>query len=121
MAWFLLARALFVVAVTYAAVLARPFSSSALRQSPCWRRPRRSDRVGRDAAAGRRSHRSARRADRRRSRARAREDDRCGAVLGRHRHRRVVFLHSIILLVFPYLGILMGARKGEWLEPGRGW
>ena len=26
---------------------------------------------------------------------------------------RVVFLHSFILLVFPYLGILMGARKGE--------
>src|SRR6187397_1449933 len=33
--------------------------------------------------------------------------------------RRVVFLHSFILLVFPYLGIVMGARKGEWLEPAR--
>src|SRR5258705_7588552 len=33
--------------------------------------------------------------------------------------RRVVFLHSFILLVFPYLGIVMGARKGEWLEPPR--
>jgi uncharacterized protein YacL len=33
--------------------------------------------------------------------------------------RRVVFLHSFILLVFPYLGIVMGARKGEWLEPQR--
>jgi uncharacterized protein YacL len=32
---------------------------------------------------------------------------------------RVVFFHSIILLVFPYLGIVMGARKGEWLEPQR--
>jgi len=32
---------------------------------------------------------------------------------------RVVFLHSFILLVFPYLGIVMGARKGEWLEPAR--
>src|SRR5688500_3392377 len=32
---------------------------------------------------------------------------------------RVVFLHSFILLVFPYLGIAMGARKGEWLEPAR--
>src|ERR1051326_7912004 len=31
---------------------------------------------------------------------------------------RIVFLHSFILLVFPYLGIVMGARKGEWLEPG---
>ena len=33
--------------------------------------------------------------------------------------RRIVFLHSFILLVFPYLGIVMGARKGEWLEPAR--
>jgi uncharacterized protein YacL len=33
--------------------------------------------------------------------------------------RRVVFLHSFILLVFPYLGIVMGARKGEWLQPQR--
>ena len=32
---------------------------------------------------------------------------------------RVVFIHSFILLVFPYLGIVMGARKGEWLEPQR--
>jgi uncharacterized protein YacL len=32
---------------------------------------------------------------------------------------RIVFLHSVILLVFPYLGIVMGARKGEWLEPQR--
>src|SRR4029450_11999588 len=33
--------------------------------------------------------------------------------------RRIVFLHSFILLVFPYLGIVMGARKGEWLGAGR--
>src|SRR5829696_4355080 len=32
---------------------------------------------------------------------------------------RVAFLHGFILLVFPYLGIVMGARKGEWLEPQR--
>jgi uncharacterized protein YacL len=32
---------------------------------------------------------------------------------------RVAFLHSFILLVFPYLGIVMGARKGEWLKPQR--
>jgi uncharacterized protein YacL len=30
---------------------------------------------------------------------------------------RVVFLHSLILLGLPYLGIAMGARRGEWLEP----
>src|SRR5262245_24178760 len=33
--------------------------------------------------------------------------------------RRVVFLHSFVLLVLPYLGIVIGARQGEWLEPGR--
>src|SRR4051794_6829845 len=33
--------------------------------------------------------------------------------------RRVGFLHSFILLVFPYMGIVMGARKGEWLQPQR--
>ena len=30
---------------------------------------------------------------------------------------RVVFLHSLILLAFPYLGIAIGGRRGEWLEP----
>jgi uncharacterized protein YacL len=33
--------------------------------------------------------------------------------------RRVVFVHSFVLMVFPYLGIVMGARKGEWLKPQR--
>src|SRR3954462_7409565 len=30
---------------------------------------------------------------------------------------KVVFLHSIILLSLPYLGLVLGARRGEWLEP----
>ncbi|MGH9253207.1 MAG: PIN/TRAM domain-containing protein [Vicinamibacterales bacterium] len=30
---------------------------------------------------------------------------------------RVVFLHTLILLALPYLGLVLGARKGEWLEP----
>ena len=30
---------------------------------------------------------------------------------------RVVFLHSVIILALPYLGLVLGARKGEWLEP----
>src|SRR5580765_7531834 len=33
--------------------------------------------------------------------------------------RRVVFLHSFVPLVFPFLGCVMGARKGAWLEPQR--
>ena len=30
---------------------------------------------------------------------------------------RVVFLHGLILLALPYLGLVIGARKGEWLKP----
>jgi len=36
-----------------------------------------------------------------------------------HRDQRVAFLHSFILLLFPYFGLILGARKGEWLEPAR--
>jgi uncharacterized protein YacL len=119
MAWFLLARALFVVAVTYAAVLARPFSPAlaanlalgiALGLLIVWVETRLRD---------------------------AQVTDLLGALIGGAiglglsktvgaalfwadtSDRRIVFLHSVILLLFPYLGILMGARKGEWLEPAR--
>jgi uncharacterized protein YacL len=33
--------------------------------------------------------------------------------------RRVAFLHGFTLLVLPYLGLVIGGRKGEWLEPPR--
>jgi len=33
--------------------------------------------------------------------------------------RRVAFLHSVLLLVLPYVGLVLGGLKGEWLEPGR--
>ena len=33
--------------------------------------------------------------------------------------QRVAFLHSFVLLLFPYLGLVVGGRKGEWLEPAR--
>jgi uncharacterized protein YacL len=33
--------------------------------------------------------------------------------------RGVVFLHSLILLALPYLGMVIGGRRGEWLEPSR--
>jgi uncharacterized protein YacL len=119
MAWFLLARALFVAAVTYAAVLAGPFSSSPLVNLLIgaglgvlivWVETRLRD---------------------------AEVTDLLGALIGGAvglglaktigaalfwadtGSGRVLFLHSIILLVFPYLGIVMGARKGEWLEPAR--
>ena len=32
---------------------------------------------------------------------------------------RVAFLHSFLLLVLPYVGLVLGGLKGEWLEPGR--
>jgi uncharacterized protein YacL len=32
---------------------------------------------------------------------------------------KVQFLHSLILVVLPYLGLVLGARKGEWLEPAK--
>jgi uncharacterized protein YacL len=32
---------------------------------------------------------------------------------------RVAFLHSYVLLLLPYLGLVIGGRKGEWLEPVR--
>ncbi len=33
--------------------------------------------------------------------------------------QRVAFLHGFVLLVLPYLGLMLGGRKGEWLEPAR--
>jgi uncharacterized protein YacL len=119
MAWYFLARVVFILAVTYAAVLARPFNPSllvnllvgaSLGLVIVWVETRLRD---------------------------AEVTDLLGALIGGAvglglaktigaalfwadtGDRRVVFLHSFILLVFPYLGILMGARKGEWLEPGR--
>jgi uncharacterized protein YacL len=33
--------------------------------------------------------------------------------------RRVAFLHSFVLIVLPYLGLVLGGKHGEWLEPSR--
>ncbi len=33
--------------------------------------------------------------------------------------RRVEFLHSFVLVVLPYLGLVIGGKHGEWLEPAR--
>jgi uncharacterized protein YacL len=30
---------------------------------------------------------------------------------------RIVFLHSVILLALPYVGLVLGGRKGDWLKP----
>src|SRR3954467_14768680 len=33
--------------------------------------------------------------------------------------KRVEFLHSFLLIVLPYRGLVLGAKNGEWLEPAR--
>ena len=119
MAWYLLARFIFVLAVTYAAVLTRPFS------------PALGVNVGLGAALGLVMVFVETRLRN------AEVTDLLGALIGGAiglglaktigaalfwadtADRRVVFLHSVILLVFPYLGLVMGARKGEWLKPSR--
>src|SRR5215210_2729171 len=119
MAWFILARALFVVAVTYAAVLTRPFSPAVPLNVAF------GGVLGLVMVAVETRMRT------------AVVTDLLGALIGGAiglglaktigaalfwadtGDRRVVFLHSFILLVFPYLGLVLGARKGEWLEPAR--
>ena len=32
---------------------------------------------------------------------------------------RVAFLHALVVLALTYLGVLIGGRRGEWLEPAR--
>ena len=119
MAWSLLVRLIFVLAVSYAAFLTRPFHSSiqvnlcagaALGVLAIWIETRMRS---------------------------AEVTDLLGALIGgaiglglaktigaalywaNTEDARVRFLHFFVLLVFPYLGIVMGARKGEWLQPAR--
>jgi uncharacterized protein YacL len=33
--------------------------------------------------------------------------------------KQVEFLHSFMLIVLPYLGLAIGAKNGEWLQPAR--
>jgi uncharacterized protein YacL len=119
MAWYLLARVLFVLAVLYAAVLVRPFSPSVTANLVC------AAFLGILVVGVETRLRS------------AEVTGLLGALIGGaiglglsktisaalywadHGDSRVMFLHSFILLVFPYLGLVMGARKGEWLEPAR--
>src|SRR6187397_3545811 len=119
MVWSILVRALFVLAVTYAAMLTRPFHPSLAVNAGVGMF------LGGLIVIVETRLRS------------AEVTDLLGALIGGAiglglaktigaalfwadtGDRRIVFLHSVILLVFPYLGIVMGARKGEWLEPTR--
>ncbi len=33
--------------------------------------------------------------------------------------KRIQFLHSFILVMLPYVGVVVGGKHGEWLEPAR--
>jgi uncharacterized protein YacL len=33
--------------------------------------------------------------------------------------KQIEFLHSFLLIVLPYLGLTIGAKNGEWLQPAR--
>ncbi len=119
MLWFIVVRALFILAVAYAAVLTRPFSPALLLN------------VTAGGAIGLLIILIE-------SRLRSAEvTDLLGALIGGaiglglaktigaalfwadRSDPRVMFLHSVILLIFPYLGIVIGARKAEWLQPAR--
>ena len=42
-----------------------------------------------------------------------------GLVFADSSDRRVEFLQSVLLIALPYLGLMLGAKNGEWLEPAR--
>ncbi len=119
MAWYLLARIVFILAVTYAAILTRPFSPVLAINGVLGAI------LGVLMVVVETRLRS------------AEVTDLLGAVIGGAiglglaktigaalfwadtSDPRIKFLHTFILLVFPYLGLVMGARKGEWLKPSR--
>ena len=119
MAWFILARALFIGAVTYSAVLLRPLAGTTLLNAGFglllgavvvvfeWRLRETSITHMLGAAIGGAIGLAVARM--------------LGTALfwANPDDSRVAFLHAFILLVLPYLGLLIGGRKGEWLEPAR--
>src|SRR5918992_1379739 len=119
MPWHLIVRVLFILAVTYAAVLVRPFTTDV------WVNAVVGTLLGLIIIGVETRLRE------------AEVTDLLGALIGGAiglglaktigaalfwtdtADNRVKFLQSLVLLVFPYLGIVMGARKGEWLQPAR--
>ena len=119
MAWFALARILIVAAVAYAAALLRPLPvnlpaniafaaalagivvafESRLRETAPTRIPGAliGGVVGLGIARGIES----------------------GLFWANSGDERVEFLHAFLLIVLPYLGLVLGAKNGEWLEPVR--
>jgi uncharacterized protein YacL len=42
-----------------------------------------------------------------------------GLFFADHGDRQIEFLHSFLLIALPYLGLAIGAKNGEWLQPAR--
>ena len=119
MAWFILARVLFVAAVTYTAVILRPFHADWLPNA-AFGFALAALLVGFEIRLKKTS-----------------VTHMLGAMIGgaiglataktigaalfwaNTLDERVVFLHAFILLALTYIGLLMGGRNGEWLEPSR--
>ena len=119
MAWFVLARVLFLAAVTYSAIVLRPFHSD-------WM-PNAAFGVGLASLLVAFEIRLKN----------ASVTNMLGAMIGgavglaaaktisaalfwaNTGDQRIAFLHAFTLLALTYLGLLMGGRKGEWLEPTR--
>ncbi len=119
MAWFALARALFALAVAYVAALLRPLPfgvlanaafgltlavlvslfESRLRETSAWR-------VLGSLIGGTIGLAIARAIG-------------LGLFWANTGDPRVEFLHSFILIALPYLGLVLGGKHGEWLEPTR--
>ena len=119
MAWFVLARVLFVAAVGYSAYQLQPLGGEPLRNIALRARPRASLIVALEIRLKNIvGHAHARRAARRRHRPGRRQDDRRRALLGQPRRRRASSsCTASSCSALPYLGLVIGARKGEWLEP----
>jgi uncharacterized protein YacL len=119
MAWFVLARVLFLAAVTYSAIVLRPFHSDWV--------PNAAFGVGLASLLVAFEIRLKN----------ASVTNMLGAMIGgavglaaaktisaalfwaNTSDQRIAFLHAFTLLALTYLGLLMGGRKGEWLEPTR--
>src|SRR6478672_4581730 len=119
MAWFVLARVLFLAAVTYSATVLRPFHSDWIPNAALG--------VGLASLLVAFEIRLKN----------ASVTNMLGAMIGgavglaaaktisaalfwaNTSDQRIAFLHAFTLLALTYLGLLMGGRKGEWLEPTR--
>ena len=119
MAWFVLARVLFLAAVAYSAIVLRPFHSDWIPNAALG--------VGLASLLVAFEIRLKN----------ASVTNMLGAMIGgavglaaaktisaalfwaNTSDQRIAFLHAFTLLALTYLGLLMGGRKGEWLEPTR--